>query len=367
MGGYTRELDDGTVVYSASSIGYCTAALYYDRMGVTHEPPPAAIQQAWTEGHDNEARIIAKLEDQKVWVARDKQWLTDDGWSFGEYDQSRNQDYSDQVRVEKRVGAGTVIRAHLDGIATIEAYPPGYIDDEVIYAAIEAAQGRAIIEAKAFGDSYFTKWKSGGLAAFPVYEWQVSVQMHASGLPCIFVVGKKNKAGVVDFVDHKLILTPPISWGKIAAKIAKVEKAVAERQVPTCEEPLMYPCPFYPMHDSKVDIFGQNTEPSLDIQLEGESASSVDVYVERFTKHDDLAKQHEREAKVAKERLLEYLAANGDSAQPIKGNRFKVIPKPGGRKGPIDAERMAKDYNVPDIEVYRKKGSTWISIEIEQL
>lgn len=366
MSGYTRELEDGTIVYSASSIGYCSKALYYDRLGVTHEPPPANIQKAWTEGHDNEARILSIMADQRIWSAANKAWLVDDGWSFGEFDESRNQDYSDQVRVEKRAG-NVIVRAHLDGIGLIEQYPPGYISDEKIYNAIETAKGRVVLEAKAFGDSYWTQWRGKGIAAFPTYEWQVSIQMHASGLPCLFLVGQKGADGIVHSVDSRLILDPPISWGKIAAKIARIEAAVAKNEPPDCEEPLMFPCPFYPLHETKVDLFGQG-DPNVapEIKLEGEAAKSVDVYVERYTKHEDLAKQHKAEADQAKKILLEYLEQNGDSAQPIVANKFKVIPKPGGRKGAIDGEKMAKENNL-DAEKYRKPSSTWISIEIESV
>lgn len=362
MSGYTRELDDGTVVYSASSIGYCSAALYYDRLGVTHEAPPENIQRAWAEGHDNEALILRLLEQEKVWKVQDKDWLTADGWWFGEFDPSRNQDYSDQVRVEKKVGQGVVVRAHLDGIATIESYPSMWIENDEIYRVIEAAEGKCIVEAKAFGDSYFDKWKRDGLAAFPTYEWQVSVQMHASGLPCEFIVGKKDKAGVVQFIDHRLIITPPISWGKIAAKISRIEAAVKNKQTPKCEEPIMFPCPFYPMHDAKVDIFGQDTGAAAEIQLTDEAAKSVDVYAARFLAHEKLAKEHEAEAKVAKERLLEYLAANGESSVPILGEQYRIVPKPGGRKGSVDAQLLAKDGI--DVDKYRKAGSSWVSIDV---
>lgn len=377
MGGYTRELPDGGIVYSASSLGYCSAALYYDRLGVTHEPPPANIAKAWTEGHDNEARILSILEDQRIWKVQDNDYAAAQGFTFGEYDEARQQDYSQQVRVEKRAG-GIVVRAHLDGIGTIDKYPPGYISDEAIYAAIEAAEGVVIVEAKAFGDAYWNTWRSGGLAKFPTYEWQVSVQMYGAQavtgrmLPCVFAVGKKDKDGIVQSVDARLVLTPPIPWGKIAAKIARVEKAVAEKAVPDCEEPIMYPCPFFPMHkDTKVDIFGQNVDSNSntapEIKLEGEAAKSVDVFAERYMAHQDLMNNHKTEADMAKNNLLNYLQANGESAQPIVGEKFKVIPKPGGRKGNYDVDKIAKDYNIPPekLEMYRKAGSTWVSIEIE--
>ena len=191
MGGYTKELADGRVCYSASSIGYCSAALYRDRLGVTHEPPPENIRRAWAEGNDNESRIIELLQSQKVWKALDFERLHKAGFGFGEYDSDRGQDYSRQVRVERSIGERIVVRAHLDGIGEMVAVPPLWKD-------FMSVGDLAIIEAKAFGDSYWETWmrnrEDKTLSAFPNYAWQVSVQMIASGLPCVFVVGKKDKS-----------------------------------------------------------------------------------------------------------------------------------------------------------------------------
>jgi hypothetical protein len=353
VGGYTRELDDGTVVYSASSIGYCSTALYYDRKGVTHEEPPENIKAAWAAGHHNEPIILSILETQKVWTVLDTERCAQEGFSFGEYDHSRNQDYSSQVRVEKRVGTGVVVRAHLDAILL------GHADANV--------PGMAVGEAKAFGDSYWSNWKSKGLAAFPTYEWQVSVQMHATGLPLLFIVGKKNSAGVVDFVETELITTPPISWGKIAAKISKIENAIAGGNKPECELPIMYPCPFYPLHEDKaVDMFGQSESVDA-FKVEGQLATTLKTLVERYEAHKNLADEHKREMDAAKNAILGYFQDEGvanplpkDTVINADGVMFKA--KPGGRKGSFN-EAKIKAAGI-DPESVRGAPSSWLSIEV---
>lgn len=353
---YTKEQLDGTVIYSASSIGYCSAALYWDRLGVTHEAPPENIRKAWAEGNDNEQRIIDMLASQKVFRPLNYDMLVAEGYTFGEYMPERNQDYSKQVRVEKRAG-NVIIRAHLDGIGRVTV--PAGLDNGWDFGQ------KAVIEAKAFGDSYWSKWQSGGLAAFPTYEWQCSIQMHGTGLPMVFVVGKKNKNGVVDFIETQLVTEPPISWGKIAAKVARIEKAVAENKVPACEEPIMYPCPFYTRHQGpEVDAFGQPTSENLEFIVEGQRATTLKILVERYEAHKKHEAEHKREADVAKETILSYFT--GDDGLPsdvvVVADGVKFKAKPGGRKGSLQEAKLKEAGLNPDD--FRGKPSNWLSVEV---
>lgn len=353
MGGYTNEAD-GVVYYSASSIGYCSGALYYDRLGVTHEPPPQAIQRAYDEGNDNESVILTLLDSQKVWKVLDRDRCAEAGFTFGEFHAGRGKDYSDQVRVEKQAG-GVKVRAHLDGIAECvpEQLGLGFAQGELV-----------VVEAKAFGDSYWSQWKSKGLAAFPVYEWQVSVQMHATGLPCVFVVGKKNKLGVVDFIETDIIMEPPIKWGKIVAKIARIENAVESNAKPTCEEPLMYPCPFYTLHDkTPSDI----VESAYQVEPQSQLSKTLKTLVQRYEAHKKHEAEHKREAEAAREALLGYFDPNMEThplpqSTVIIADDVKFKVKPGGRKGSLQEAKIKQAGLNP--EDFRGNGSSWLSVEV---
>lgn len=234
--------EDGTetVVYGASGIGSCPVALYYDRSGVTPEPPPQWLQDAYDQGNDNEDTILEMLQQRTPFTLLDLGDLVGYGYQMGEYDEDRQVDYSRQVRVEAKVLPGVIVRAHLDGIAMLRVIPEGWTREQ------DTTDKRFIVEVKALGDTLWERWKKVGINIIPSYPWQVSAQMKGAGLPCVFVVGHKNKEGRVFEIDYRIIDEPPVKWMEVIKKIGKVEKGDVDDG---CPLPLMYPCPYYPLHD----------------------------------------------------------------------------------------------------------------------
>lgn len=350
MGGYTYELPNGNVVYRASSIGYCPLALYYDRQGVDHEPTPEWLQKAFDEGIDNEQRILDMLYSKTpLWKLYTVEELKNRGYQMGDVtgDPSGN-DYSSQVRVEIPVGNVGVVRGHVDGVAYI------WLSGHKRYWETRG------VEAKAFGNSLWGLYKRKGLAGFPKYQWQVSVLMHGLGLPFLFVVGRKDDAGVVQEIDIEEVDEPPVSLGQIKGRVLGLEARLGSGNEPKCDIPFMYPCPFYQLHEQ---------EAGLEQGVDDVKLILLDSLADEYERHGRVAKEHnakKREVGAAIQAFfdeefgtVEITAETAGDDRPKRSmllSRNRVTDVQYWQDGEVDPELLAKDGI--EVDKYRKPGGT---------
>ncbi len=211
-------LEGTTVIYRASSIGNCIRGLAASRIGYDPTDHPNWLLAKFAEGNTNEPVILKLLEDSGKFAIANPE---DHGFRV----------VAGQTEVEIPIGSTVKVRGHLDGLA------------------VEISTGEVfMVECKALGKSFRAKYEKGGIAAFPYYATQLSLYMVGTGLPALFVLGWKDKDGVVQDIHTEIFHKPPISLAMVKARIAKVERAKAENQLPTCDQD-QYPCQFYYLHE----------------------------------------------------------------------------------------------------------------------
>lgn len=346
---YTRVDDNGLVIYGASGLGACSQALLLDRLGVTGDPPPDWLAKAYSEGNDNEQIIVDMLRTTSVFHRVPNSVLEKEGYTFGEWDEDRGVDYSSQVRVEAKVIPGVVVRSHLDGIVELVKVPEGWTRDQ------DHDAKRFVLEVKAFGDSYWQTFQSKGLDGFPGYKLQVTAQMKGAGLPAIFCVGHKDKNGKVYEIKYEIVDDLPVKWMEVIGKINEVEKRIKDSTLdgPDCELPLMYPCPYWRLHDP--DLKG------VPVMLSDENSELTERTLlislgEEYERHKAAEKHHKELKTKAAQGVQEWFDGKGLAGEKVEVGYWEIEdykqPMPGG----LDEEKMVKDG--VEVEKYRKPGWT---------
>jgi hypothetical protein len=215
--------DDGTVVYRASSLGYCPRAFVALANGITSMPAPQWLQTAWAEGVEMESKIIEMLYEIGYVVD--------------------NNDSQNEVTLEVR--PGLVVKGHIDGIATLGG-------------------DQYIVEAKKVAENSWLTATNQAVENNVLYPWQLSVYMHALALPAIFVQGKySRKKNSIDEICVHLYEAAPISLKDIFKRVVMLERMIDEHHymdVP-CSSPI-YPCGWYPLHNEDAP------EPPKRLELE---------------------------------------------------------------------------------------------------
>lgn len=210
-------------VYRASSVGNCTRNLVAARTGMEPAPPPGWMQTRYDQGHDNEPRILRKLEEEGEWEIE-----------------------GEQYEITIPVGDSVIIRGHLDATAEAKTsiIQPLHPTSNGLAHAIPI-HSNCVVEAKAFATSMWEQFCKKGIAAFPYYEWQASIYSHGLGLPVLFVVGRKDEEGVVQEIKKQWIDTAPVSLARIKMKVAKVEAQAATGLLPELCDLRQFPCGYY--------------------------------------------------------------------------------------------------------------------------
>lgn len=327
-----------TVVYGASGLGSCSVALYYDRQGVTPEPPPQWLQEAYNQGNENEGLILDMFQQATPFRLLDLGDVVGYGYSLGEYDEDRGVDYSNQVRVEAKVLPGVVVRAHLDGIAELTVPESGWIRDQ------DTTGKKFVVEVKALGDTLWQAWKARGINIISSYPWQVTAQMKGAGLPCIFVVGHKDKNGRVFEIDYKIIDEPPIKWMEVIKKIGAIEK----EQVEDCPLPMMYPCPYYPLHNP------ENTRKDV-VVLDDTNTDQTERLLlislgEEYQRHLAAEKHHKELKAKASAEVAKWFDEHRMKGGTVKAGAWQITDIVQDKAGAIDFEKlmpMLGDVEVP--------------------
>jgi hypothetical protein len=113
-----------------------------------------------------------------------------------------------------------------------------------------------VVEAKFLGEQMFNDITMRGV--WPAtYQWQKAVEMHSTGLPLLYIIGKKvveedeagNRMVSLGEVWTEEILTPPMTLAEIKMRVLEVEGYVTRGEMPACPTPLMYPCPYWADHE----------------------------------------------------------------------------------------------------------------------
>lgn len=342
MANSTWEDIDGCIYYTASGLGNCDAALYYDRIGIEGQPFPAKMQGAMDESGGLETAILEKLESKLVWRRVTRSDLEAAGWGFGEFNTERGVDYSDQVRV-----VATIRKPGTDNGDTAPAIRvPSHLDSIVslTFAPLDMVKRRGeqrIGEVKAFGDAYWKKFKAEGLAGFPGYQLQLSAQMIGAGedigarwMKALFIVGHKVE-GKIDEILVEEVDVPPIGWGIVRARILAIEEAVDGRNIPSCPVPAKYPCAYYQFHT-------EGTSGSVGANPLSEQEQTV---LDDAARQYELGKAKESEGKMIKEGagrvLMELMDRHSEVAtESLRGISYSVKMTVQNRAGGVDGDKL---------------------------
>lgn len=308
-----REPATGLWVFRASGLGGCETALIHAARGEYAAPPPASMQVKFDEGHVAEPVILGRMvEDKGVKLAvpgGPVGRMAGVGVSHG------------QFTVEIGVGKSALIRGHMDGIGLVE-------NGRRFNVGAPKGTGRGaefVVEAKAFGESYFAKAKRHAvkgvlrpdwLDEFPYYAMQASIYMHGTGLPLLFAVARKNDDGIVTGDSEVLygwVDVAPVSLAKIKAKVTRVLRVAESGDEVACKT-VQYPCPYFELHDDKPDA----SEGAVDLGADSELGLAVEVYMEA----SDQAKTWDQAKREAKQNLDAILADRG--AELVKYGQLLV-------------------------------------------
>ena len=232
---YAYEDADGRVVYRASSLGACTGALTRARLGVSGALPNDFMAERFQEGHNWEGRVLA--------AGLGEDWMQiDNPVTLGQW--GRVVDSEAGVQVETELAwSNKVVRCHPDAIA----------------AHRETLQPH-VVEVKFLGPDMYDDIVFAGKMS-EGYRWQMAIEMLSTGLPMLYIVGRKvisedadgNRVVELGDVWTKVyeLDDVPFSLKDVKARVLEVEGYVARGEVPACPVPFVYPCPYYADHEAR--------------------------------------------------------------------------------------------------------------------
>jgi len=326
----TREVDGDVLIIRASGFGSCERAIIAVGTGLEPAPPPGWLQEKFDEGHEAEFEILQALSSKPGQVKwRDGKEVCRIAFnhlnplmatSYRKLGENISRHPEDaQFLVEWPIWPGVLIRGHTDSIGSV------YVTADDRFGLGDLA----VIEAKKFGDALWKKWVNSGVASMEHYAWQVSLYMHSTGLPAIFLVGHRvdvtdpdearelGRDWKIEEVRAELVTRAPIPLADMLKKARSIHVGVTSGVVPeTCPE-TDFPCPVFYLHADKeeegvVDLTGA---------LEAEQEALRDE-LEDLGRRYHLAAQNEKQAKATKRdlgaRMMELVRqAGGDESAAI--------------------------------------------------
>ncbi len=272
-------------VYRASALGACDRELVAHRRGMVGSPPPDWLQVRFDEGHDWEARILARVEE-------------DQGVSLG----------LAQHQTILEVGKKAAVRGSIDAYDDLGT----------------------VVDAKFLGPDLFEKLKNGGIQTSPHYWWQQGVYAHgmrAEGFKvdniCL-AMGLKNIVGKGEDREVTGIAAMHYLWvdvfelptvAQIKARVMGIERMAGKPadEWPDCPQPFQYPCAFDWLHEER-DVAIEVTDPAMvdDLNI------AAGLY--------DRARKHEAKAKQLKADATEYVKAAlaAEDLTPDAGHKLRA-------------------------------------------
>ena len=311
---------DGTVYYRASAIGGCINELVMFRRGEQSESKTTYIEQVMETGKEYEA-------DVRVQVAQQADYTIE----------------SESEPVQLEVDPGHVIVGNTDGwMMTMGLAPVG-------------------TEFKTLGEDAFKKFVRSGLETFPEYQWQLSIYMHAVGLPWVYAAAPRmrekgedgewkfwvevDKTKILDLIDK-----PPIPLSRIRRKIRRINTLAQMdfTDLPPCEKAKF--CSMVRFHD----LIGGNIEAE-----EAEKLGKGDELYDLLRRRQVLKDLEDDTAKDRKAVDAELKAMMEGPAQIEGIGRWVPVNKPG--KVTLDRNQLTMDLG-EGIEKYEKVGNPYREI-----
>lgn len=318
---YIEVGDDGEArrIWRASSLGACDRSLVMHALGHDAAPVPEAIQRAYDAGHQNEDAILARAQDE--------------GWRMLDnaevWQQHGRVDESGQLCVEldcgKVGGVRQVIRCHPDGIAL--KYKRHVNGRAGVESEEDWLGAKRVAEAKFLRrGSPHTSVAKARSSRF--YSWQTSVEMHATGLGLLMLVGWKEKQedGTEKLGDVEIACfdQPMYKLGEVKRRVIQLARLIGVAE----EEGLgaiecdwaMYPCAFWETHDGqKVWVKGGGKQ-GAGLELGQDGAVKLTALAGRVTK----ARMMEERYKAQKQDAMEELRVALAQYSGERGNTYRV-------------------------------------------
>ena len=285
------------LILRASSLGGCSKAIIAAGMGLAAEAPPAKIRGAWAESAALESEVIAKgldwawaelgvkfkLLDPKVGTDRAGHPLKpmEGQWGF-----------------DMPVGENVRLRGHVDGIGASYMKRNDAEDLKMV-----------VIEAKAFGDDYWGKWKDTEFESFPSYELQWTAYRMASELPGLYVVGHKRDGKIIE-VDVGLWErpVPTHAAGKLLGRAKIIANRIKADNLPDECDISQWPCPMWYLHAEEEQL------DDLDPEVEG--------LAEEYRQLQLLIKADQDRLKVLKQLLIDKVGMRKGKAGKWRVNVY---------------------------------------------
>ncbi len=305
--------DDGKVYYRASALGGCINELVLFRRGELGEDKSAYIEKVLEAGNEYEAAVRAHVAQQLDLTV-----------------------VSHEDPVEWEVAPGFFVTGNTDG-------------------RLNNGHG---LEIKTLGPDSFKNFVRSGLEKFPEYQWQLSVYMHAVGLPWLYAAAERSREEVdgeyefyVDVNSTKIlapITEPPIPVERIRRKIRRVE-TLAQMEIeelPQCEKTKF--CSMVRFHE----LIGGN--------IEAEAAEEVkpgdelyELLLRRQQLHDHQKMLDAERKELDREILQKHL--EGPATVKGKGRWVPVLAKGNER---VDKNQLRIDLG-DEFEKYVTEGSPY--------
>lgn len=357
-------------VYRASSLGNCSLALIYDRMGFAQSEPPDMMKKAWAQGNLHELPIIQKFREEYGFTVVDDLSLA----QYGTLNQERG-----QIECEIPIGRN-VVRCHPDGV--VQCYKT--TEHTRRQYGLEIGD-RFVLEVKAFAASTYAKWKAEGWAGFPYYEWQFATEMISTGLPGVFCIGVKEELDdgttEISFIDVQFYTEPPKGKIDIVKRVMEIERganaAEAGDGLPNdglCEY-AQFPCGHFQRHKLEgvhaPDAAANKRKAAGEKRgvVEWVNPNEAEPTVEQMAIMEfNRAKTLEGQFKSAKDDV-----GLKDIFTGVKGDWWDAGPYEvwiEGKVGAMDWSKVQAQMKSDGIDVdkyvndgNRKAGSTWVSVK----
>jgi hypothetical protein len=320
--------EDDVLVLRASSFGGCVGAHARYIAGLTPSPPSDFILNAYDAGIRHEGKIIGKLADEHGWQPVDGGRRLE----FGPMS------VDGQIRLEIACGPKIVVRCHPDTIA---------VKDGV----------ERVVEVKLLGDSFYNTLVRDGkldLSPKPMYEWQHAIECHATRLGGLYVIGRKNDEGVWNGEIEVFETEPRYSLFEIKQRAKMIAKTGGD--IPECES-RMWPCPFWPTHDTETGVWADQTVEVKNAEL---AQLAREVFGAKAT-----SRYHTDEYEKLRDKLTGMLGDLDFIGATIRVGDWVVKTSTTTRAGKVNYNTMAADGI--DVAKYRGPGSTGVRLDsVEQ-
>lgn len=300
----------GKLVIRASALGGCSRCLAAYVHGITPVAPNEVLQKAFDDGHRLEDEILGETARQlKITVA---------------YQQK-------EVRVE--FPEATVV-GHIDG--------GGYEDGSVI-------------DAKAFAESTYQKWRRETWKGFPHYLYQQYIYllgMKSNLLHMAFGIkdenGNLSRVVTSTFGPNELLGGLPISQKQVEDKVAKIVAACKEMPEKCDEDEGDWGCAMYFLHDNAKELVAVDDK-------------ALENLIYQYTAQKAEREQYDFTIDRLRTEIQKLLTDKELNGQTLQVGRYKVVNTESTRrsldKGLLSAAGI-------DTELYMREGKAYQTLKV---